>query len=54
MNTPALLPAKTLNICAESTCNFQKVVVRKVERKFESTSLCHRVFLLCNLLFNVR
>ena len=37
MDTPALLPAETLNICAESTCNFEKVVVRKVERKFEFT-----------------
>jgi hypothetical protein len=37
---------KTLNIYAERTCNFEKVVVRKVERKFEFTSLRHRVFLL--------
>jgi hypothetical protein len=44
---PTLLPAETLNICAESTCNFEKkVVVRKVERKFEFTSLRHRVYLL--------
>jgi hypothetical protein len=46
VDTPGLLSAETLNIYAESTCNFEKVVVRKVERKFESTSLRHRVFLL--------
>lgn len=39
VNTPGLLSAETLNIYAESTCNFEKVVVRKVERKFEFTSL---------------
>jgi hypothetical protein len=38
MDTPALLPAETLNICAKSTCNFEKVVVRKVERKVESSA----------------
>ncbi len=27
MDSPALLPAEMLNICAESTCNFRKVVV---------------------------
>ena len=46
VDTPASLPAETLNIYAERTCNFEKVVVRKVERKFEFTSLRHRVFLL--------
>jgi hypothetical protein len=51
MDTPALLSAETLNIYAESTCNFEKVVVRKVERKFEFTSLRHRVYLLYNLPF---
>jgi hypothetical protein len=45
MDTPALLPAEMLNICAESTCNFEKVVVLKVERKSESTSLRHRAYL---------
>src|ERR1700761_1633057 len=39
MDTLALLPAETLNICAESTCNFEKVVVRKVERiRFTATT----------------
>jgi hypothetical protein len=42
------------NIYAERTCNFKKVVVRKVERKFEFTSLRHRVYLLQNLLFASR
>jgi hypothetical protein len=46
VDTPAFLPAETLNIYAERTCNFEKVVVRKVERKFEFTSLRHRVFIL--------
>jgi hypothetical protein len=46
VDTPAFLPAETLNIYAERTCNFEKVVVRKVERKFEFTSLRHLVFLL--------
>jgi hypothetical protein len=32
------LSAETLNIYAERTCNFEKVVVRKVERKFDFTS----------------
>jgi hypothetical protein len=54
MDTPALSPAETLNICAESTCNFENVVVLKVERKFESTSLHHKVYLLYNLLFTGR
>ncbi len=46
MDTPVLLSAETLNIYAERACNFKKVVVRKVERKFEFTSLRHRVYLL--------
>ena len=41
-----LLSAETLNSYTESTCDFEKVVVRKVERKFESTSLRHIVFRL--------
>ena len=46
VDTPTFLPAETLNIYAERTCNFEKVVVRKVERKFEFTSLRYRVYLL--------
>lgn len=38
VDTPAFLPAETLNIYAERICNFEKVVVRKVEREFEFTS----------------
>ena len=37
VDTPALVSIGTLSIYAESTCNFEKVVVRKVERKFEFT-----------------
>jgi hypothetical protein len=46
VDNPAFLSAETLNIYVERTCNFEKVVVRKVERKFEFTSLRHKVFLL--------
>jgi hypothetical protein len=46
VDAPVFSLPKTLNIYAESTCNFEKVVVRKVERKFGFTSLRHRVYLL--------
>jgi hypothetical protein len=46
VDTPGPLPSETLNIYAERTCNFKKVVVRKVERKFEFTSLRQTVLAL--------